>query len=64
MVQIRSMYLSSDREVCKRLVEKADFIIMLDFNQPDRLGEMENLVTGSKAMKDRDRSSPRSERLY
>ncbi len=39
------------REKCKRLIEEADLIIMLDFNQPDRLGEAENLVAASKAVK-------------
>ena len=40
-----------NRENCRKLVEKADLILMLDFNQPDRLGEVENYVRGSKAMK-------------
>ncbi len=40
-----------NREKCRKLIEKADLIIMLDFNQPDRLGEAENLVIASKARK-------------
>jgi len=36
---------------CKKLIEGADLIVMLDFNQPDRLGEAESLVTASKAVK-------------
>ncbi len=39
------------RALCKQLVEKADLIIMVDFNQPDRLGEAEKLVTSSLAKK-------------
>jgi len=39
------------RERCKKLIENADLIVMLDFNQPDRLGEAEKLVTASKAQK-------------
>jgi phosphoesterase RecJ-like protein len=39
------------RERCKRLIEGADLIVMLDFNQPDRLGEAESLVKNSKAVK-------------
>ncbi len=39
------------RDKCKRLIEEADLIVMLDFNQPDRLGEAENLVAASKAVK-------------
>jgi len=41
----------NQRKKCKRLIEKADLIIMLDFNQPDRLGEMESLVKESVALK-------------
>jgi len=40
-----------NRDNCRKLVEKADLILLLDFNQPDRLGEAESLVIGSKAMK-------------
>jgi phosphoesterase RecJ-like protein len=40
-----------DREVCKNLIGKADVIVMLDFNQPDRLGDMESIVTEAKAKK-------------
>lgn len=39
------------REKCKKLVENADLIVMLDFNQPDRLGEVESLVKSSNAKK-------------
>jgi len=39
-----------NRDNCRNLIEKADLILMLDFNQPDRLGEAENLVLGSKAV--------------
>jgi phosphoesterase RecJ-like protein len=39
------------REKCKKLIEEADLIVMLDFNQPDRLGEAEKLVTQSAAVK-------------
>ncbi len=39
------------REKCKKLIEKADLIVMLDFNQPDRLGEAEKYVMKSKARK-------------
>ncbi len=39
------------RERCKELIEKADLIIFLDFNQPERLGEAETYVTSSSAKK-------------
>ena len=39
------------REECREMIEKADLIIMLDFNQSNRLGEAENLVLSSKAKK-------------
>lgn len=39
------------RKECLALVEKADLIIMIDFNQPGRLGEAEKRVTNSKAKK-------------
>jgi phosphoesterase RecJ-like protein len=39
------------REKCRRLIEEADLIIMLDFNQPDRLGEAEDLVAASQAVR-------------
>ncbi len=39
------------REKCRELIEKAGLIIMLDFNQSNRLGEAENLVLSSKAKK-------------
>jgi len=39
------------REKCKKLIENADLIVMLDFNQPDRLGEAEKYVMESKATK-------------
>ncbi|MCX6301604.1 MAG: bifunctional oligoribonuclease/PAP phosphatase NrnA [Bacteroidia bacterium] len=39
------------REKCKRLVEEAGLIVMLDFNQADRLGEAEIPVAASKAVK-------------
>ena len=40
-----------DRGKCKRLIEEADLIVMVDFNQPDRLGEAENHVMASGARK-------------
>jgi phosphoesterase RecJ-like protein len=39
------------RDKCKTLIEASDLILMLDFNQPDRLGEAENLIKESKAKK-------------
>jgi phosphoesterase RecJ-like protein len=39
------------RKKCVRLIEDADLIIMIDFNQPSRLGESEKYVIGSKAVK-------------
>lgn len=39
------------REYCKKLIEKADLIILLDFNQSDRLGEAEIPVISSSARK-------------
>jgi bifunctional oligoribonuclease and PAP phosphatase NrnA len=40
-----------DRKKGRMLIEKADLIIMLDFNQPGRLGEAESKVLSSKAKK-------------
>jgi bifunctional oligoribonuclease and PAP phosphatase NrnA len=40
-----------DRKKGRMLIERADLIIMLDFNQADRLGEAENLVIASSAKK-------------
>jgi phosphoesterase RecJ-like protein len=40
-----------NRERCRELIEKADLIVMLDFNQPGRLGEAEKLVSSSSAKK-------------
>ena len=39
------------REYCKRLIEQADLIVLLDFNQPDRLGEAETSIISSPASK-------------
>lgn len=39
------------REKCRELIENAGLIVMLDFNQSNRLGEAENLVLSSKAKK-------------
>ena len=39
------------RKRCVQLINEADLIIMLDFNQPDRLGEAEKHVVNSKATK-------------
>lgn len=41
----------SDRKKCRKLIEEADLIIMLDFNQSNRLGEAEDLVVKSHARK-------------
>jgi phosphoesterase RecJ-like protein len=40
-----------DRKKCKELIEKADLIIMFDFNHSDRLGEAEEFILKSKAKK-------------
>lgn len=40
-----------DRKECKIIIDKADLIVLLDFNQPGRLGEAEKLVLSSKARK-------------
>ncbi|MCX6329416.1 MAG: bifunctional oligoribonuclease/PAP phosphatase NrnA [Bacteroidia bacterium] len=40
-----------NRERCRELIEQADLIVMLDFNQPGRLGEAEKLVSSSSAKK-------------
>jgi phosphoesterase RecJ-like protein len=39
------------RKKCISLIEAADLILMMDFNQPNRLGEAEKYVTGSTAVK-------------
>ncbi len=40
-----------DRKKSRILIDKADLIVMLDFNHPGRLGEAEDSVTASKAKK-------------
>jgi bifunctional oligoribonuclease and PAP phosphatase NrnA len=40
-----------DRKKCRTLIENADLIVMVDFNQPNRLGESEEPVMASKAKK-------------
>jgi bifunctional oligoribonuclease and PAP phosphatase NrnA len=40
-----------DRKKGRQLIDNADLIIMLDFNQPGRLGEAEESVIASKARK-------------
>lgn len=40
-----------NRKKCIRLIENAGLIIMVDFNQPGRLGEAEKYVTASGAFK-------------
>lgn len=40
-----------ERSTCKAIIERADLIIMVDFNQPKRLGEAEEYVIASKARK-------------
>lgn len=41
----------NDRKLCRKLIENADLIIMLDFNQTSRLGEAEKYFMASKAKK-------------
>jgi bifunctional oligoribonuclease and PAP phosphatase NrnA len=40
-----------DRKKCRVLIDEADLIIMVDFNQANRLGEAEDLVIASRAKK-------------
>ena len=40
-----------NRKKCIRLIKEADLIIMVDFNQPSRLGEAEKYVLESSAVK-------------
>jgi bifunctional oligoribonuclease and PAP phosphatase NrnA len=40
-----------DRKRCRMLIERADLIVLLDFNQSNRLGEAEDFVKASKARK-------------
>jgi phosphoesterase RecJ-like protein len=42
---------TKDRKIGRTLIKNADLIIMLDFNQPNRLGEAEDFVTASNAKK-------------
>lgn len=39
------------RKKCIKLIQDAELIVMLDFNQPNRLGEAESFVTSSRAPK-------------
>ncbi len=45
-----SIYIK-DRSKCRKMIEKADLIVMFDFNQSNRLGEAEQVVLRSKAKK-------------
>jgi len=38
-----------DRKKCRMLIDNSDLIVMLDFNQPNRLGEAEEYVMASRA---------------
>ena len=40
-----------DRKKCRKLIEQADLIVLLDFNHANRLGEAEELVKASGAKK-------------
>jgi phosphoesterase RecJ-like protein len=40
-----------ERNKCRMLIEEADLIVMLDFNQSNRLGDAEGFVIGSKGKK-------------
>jgi phosphoesterase RecJ-like protein len=40
-----------NREKCRKMIENADLIVMLDFNQSNRLGEAEDLIISSSAKK-------------
>lgn len=40
-----------ERTKCRKLIESADLIVMLDFNQSNRLGEAEDMVIASHARK-------------
>ena len=40
-----------ERKKCRKLIAEADLIVMLDFNQSNRLGEAEDLVIASHARK-------------
>jgi bifunctional oligoribonuclease and PAP phosphatase NrnA len=40
-----------DRRKARKLIEGSDLIVMLDFNQPNRLGEAEESVVASRAKK-------------
>ena len=40
-----------DRKKCRKLIEEADLIVLLDFNHSNRLGEAEELVKASRAKK-------------
>jgi len=40
-----------ERKQCRKLIADADLIVMLDFNQPNRLGEAEEYVKESHAFK-------------
>lgn len=49
-VELINVYIRN-KEKCNKLIAKADLIVMLDFNQPDRLGEAEDHVIASTAKK-------------
>jgi len=42
---------TKDRKKCRKIINEADLILLLDFNQPSRLGEAEDVVIASKARK-------------
>lgn len=39
------------RDHCRDLIRNSDLVILLDFNQPERLGEMQDLLMASRATK-------------
>jgi phosphoesterase RecJ-like protein len=49
-VDLINIYIK-ERKKCRKLIEEADLIVMLDFNQPNRLGEAQDLVVASHAKK-------------
>ena len=48
--ELINIFIKSRKE-CRKLIEMADLIVMLDFNQSNRLGEAEEAVLASRARK-------------
>jgi bifunctional oligoribonuclease and PAP phosphatase NrnA len=45
------LFYEQDKDACESFLKKADLVVMIDFNQPKRMGELANIVTKMDAKK-------------